>query len=179
MKLWLTRTFLVVGLVLLATPAFAQKVNTDFDKSADFSKYRTYAWIETKNPAKSDLNHRRIIELVEQQLAAKGFQKATGGTPDVYVVYNAGLKERVSVQGYDYGYGGMGWGRYGGGGMVRYDQYIDLEGTLIVDLVDANRKEMVWRGTAVDTLSDKPDKNVKKAQKALEKMFKKYPPQRK
>jgi hypothetical protein len=50
------------------------------------------------------------------------------------------------------------------------------EGTLVVDMFDANTKKLLWRGNATDTLSDKSDKNIKKLDKSVEKMFKDFPP---
>jgi hypothetical protein len=160
-----------VLLLLTVANAIAQKVSVDWDHSADFSKYKTYAWIESKNPG-PELGAKRLIAAVEAQLAAKGLQKAQGGGADLAVVYNAGAKERVSVQGYDYGYGRYRWG----GGTVRYDTTTYTDATIVVDLVDANSHSLVWRGTASDTVSDKPENNEKKINKSAEKMFKKYPP---
>ena len=166
----------LVGLLLLgcAGSAFAQKVNTDWDHDASFANYKTYAWTESKHPAPSDLTNKRIIENIDKQLAAKGFTKTTDN-PDVFVVYNAGVKEQVSVQGYDYGYNRYRWG----GGMTTYNQIVELQGTLVIDLVDAHKKELVWRGTATDTLSDKSEKNTQKIEKATAKIFKNYPPKAK
>jgi hypothetical protein len=167
---------ILVGLLFLccAGSAFAQKVSTDWDHEANFSNYKTYAWIESKHPASSDLTHKRIIENIDKQLAAKGFTKAADN-PDVFVVYNAGLKEQVSVEGYNYGYGRYRWG----GGMTTYTKVVELQGTLVIDLVDAHKKELVWRGTASDTLSDKSEKNIQKLEKATAKVFKNYPPKAK
>jgi hypothetical protein len=162
------------GLLLLlssASSVLAQKVAVDWDHDADFSKYRTYAWIESKSPG-NDLAAKRIIAAIDSQLTAKGLQKTQQNDADLAVVYNVGAKERVSVQGYDYGYGRYRWG----GGTVRYDTTAYTEATVVVDLVDAKARSLVWRGTASDTVSDKPEKNEKKIQKAAEKMFKKYPP---
>ena len=158
-------------LLLAVSGASAQKVNTDWDHSADFSKYKTYAWIESKNPAKSDLTHKRIIENIEKQLAAKGFQKVAENA-DMLVVYNAGLKEQVSVQGYSYGYGPYRWG----GGTTSLHKYVELQATLVIDMVDAKSQQLVWRAIATDTVSDNPEKNIKKIEKAAEKAYKKYPP---
>jgi len=168
--------FTIAGLLFLfcASSIFAQKVNTDWDHEANFSNYKTYAWIESKHPAPSDLSHKRIIENIDKQLAAKGFTKVTDNA-DVLVVYNAGVKEQVSVQGYDYGYGRYRWG----GGMTTYSKVVELQGTLVIDLVDAHKKELVWCGTATDTLSDKPEKNTQKIEKATAKVFKNYPPKAK
>lgn len=169
-------TSIIAALLFLfcAGSVFAQKVNTDWDHDANFSNYKTYAWIESKHPAASDLTNKRIVENINKQLAAKGFKNATDN-PDVFVVYNAGVKEQVSVEGYDYGYGRYRWG----GGMTTYTKVVELQGTLVIDLVDAHKKELVWRGTATDTLSDKPEKNAQKIEKATGKLFKNYPPKAK
>ena len=91
---------------------------------------------------------------------------------------NSGVKERTTVEGYDYGYPYGPWWGWGGPRNVTYQTYIDKEATLAVDLVDLSKKELVWRGVAQDTLSDNPEKNQKKLDKALDKMFKKYPPKK-
>jgi hypothetical protein len=167
---------ILVGLLFLccSNNLFAQKVNSDWDHETNFSNYKTYAWLESKHPASSDLTNKRIIENIEKQLAAKGFTKASDN-PDVLVVYNAGVKEQVSVQGYDYGYGRYRWG----GGTTTYTKVVEMQGTLVIDLIDAHKKELVWRGTATDTLSDKPEKNIQKLEKTTQKMFKNYPPKAK
>jgi hypothetical protein len=51
-----------------------------------------------------------------------------------------------------------------------------LVGTLVVDIFDAKTKQLIFRGTATDELSDKPEKNQKKVEKATQKMFKDFPP---
>lgn len=161
----------MLTVLMSAASALAQKVNVDWDRTADFSAYKTYAWIESKNPAPNELTHKRIVAAVDEGLAAKGLKKVESN-PDLLVVYNTGVQEQVSVQGYSYGYGRYRWG----GGTVNLEKEVSLEATLVVDLVDAQKQELMWRGTATDTLSDKPEKNQKKIQKATDKMFKKYPP---
>jgi hypothetical protein len=69
-----TRIFSILGLALLvSTSVFAQKVNIDWDRGTDFSKFHTYAWQPSTHPAKG-LWDQRIIDAVNQQLQAKGFQ---------------------------------------------------------------------------------------------------------
>ena len=51
-----------------------------------------------------------------------------------------------------------------------------LTGTLVVDIFNAKSKALMFRGTATDELSDKPEKNQKKLAKASDKMFKEFPP---
>ncbi len=82
-------------------------------------------------------------------------------------MYSAGIKQSVSYEGYS-----MGW--YNRMGTV--NEVIEREGTLIIDIAHPAKQEVVWRGVATDTLSDKSSKNTKKVQKMVSKMFKNYPP---
>jgi hypothetical protein len=50
------------------------------------------------------------------------------------------------------------------------------EGTLIVDIWDAKKKELVWRGVGSDTVSSNPESNAKKIDQVVADMFKRYPP---
>jgi hypothetical protein len=74
--------------------------------------------------------------------------------------------------------GGWGWRRFGGGGFG--DATTTTEnykvGTLVVDLFDANTKNLIWRGSASDTLSDKSEKNIKNLDRSVQKMFDHFPP---
>ena len=79
---------------------------------------------------------------------------------------------------YSGGMGGYGY-RYGGmGGMGTASTTVSeyTVGTLVVDMFDAKTKNLVFRGTAEDEISDKPEKNAKKLDKASEKLFKNFPP---
>jgi len=172
---WFSGTLALAVLVLAPISALAQKVNTDFDPSANFAKYKTYAWAEgTKSP--NPLGEERIHQSVEKSMAAAGFTKATG-TPDVFIATHAVAKEEKEIITTGYGYGG-GYYRYGGGmgGMTTSSVNTYIQGTLVLDIYDASTKKLVWRGTGTDTVSDKAEKNAKKVDKALQKMFKEYPP---
>ena len=167
-----------VVIFLAATTGWAQKVDVDFNSNVNFSKFKTYAWLESKHPAKG-LWPQRIMDGVDKQLQAKGLMRVEMSVhPDMEVVYNSGVKERTTVEGYDYGYGYGPWWGWGGPRGTTYQTYVDKEATLAVDLVDTAEKEMVWRGVARDTLSDSSEKNQKKLDQALVKMFKKYPPKK-
>src|SRR4029453_11359216 len=117
---------------------------------------------ESPHPAKG-LWPPRIIDGVDKELQAKGLKKVElSEHPDLHVAYNSGVKERKTVEGFDYGYG-----RWRGPGNTTYQTYINQDATLVVDLVDASKKEIVWRGVAQDTLSDKSEKNQEKLNKGL------------
>ena len=67
-------------------------------------------------------------------------------------------------------------GRHGGNGNATTTVSEYLVGTLVVDIFDAKTKSLLFRGTASDEISDKPEKNIKKIDKAANKMFKDFPP---
>jgi len=162
--------------VTMLGAAFAQKVETDFDHQANFSQYKTYSWQEIK-PANS-LWDARIQNAVDAQLAAKGWTKVDSGG-DVAVVAMKSSKTQRTLQTFYNGFGGgWGWRRFGGGGFgdsTTTEQDYKV-GTLVIDLYDAKTKQLIWRGSAQDTLSDKATQNEKNLNKGVAKMFKAFPP---
>jgi uncharacterized protein DUF4136 len=172
-----SRILLTGGVVLLtATLAFAQKVTTDYDKGADFSTYKTFMWI--KEPKSSDpLMKQRIMDSVNAALMAKGLRLTTDQADLGIAAHNATKEERSLNTFYD-GFGG-GW-RWRGGGFGTATTTVNTYevGTLVVDMFDTKTKEAVWRGTSTKTLSDNPQKNEANLNKAITKMFEKFPPSR-
>jgi hypothetical protein len=162
---------------LISATAYAQKVSVDYDKKADFSSYKTYSWSQG-TPATNPLSHQRILAGIDAQLGAKGWQKVENNS-DVVVIYSAATTTETQINTFDTGspWGGYrwGWGGYGGGSSTTTVQKIPI-GQLVIDMADVKNKDFIWRGTASDTLSDKPEKNQKKLDKALAKMFKNFPP---
>ena len=160
------------GLALLTTTASAQGVTYDYDKAADFSKIRTYAW-EGGGNVNDPLNHKRIVAAVDSQLGAKGLTEVTAdANPDVVISYRAALTEDLEVNGTGYGR----YARLGGTGSARVQRvYV---GTLLIGMFDADTRELVWRGTASRELDldASPEEREKHLRKATEKLFKKYPP---
>ena len=158
--------------LLLASASFAQQVKTDYDRSTDFSHYKTYSWekVQTSDPLWVD----RIKETVNSALATKGLTPVASGG-DIAIVAIEMTKNQQTLNTFYDGFGG-GW-RWGGGfgnATTTVDNY--KVGTLIVDLFDANSKQIIWRGSSSDTLSDKSDKNIKNLDKGVQKMFDHYPP---
>jgi hypothetical protein len=171
-----SKTFASIGIaVLAATSSFAQQVKTDYDRSADFSRYKTYSWekVQTQDPLWVD----RIEEAVNTQLAAKGWTQVPSGG-DISIVAIEMTKNQQRLDTFYNGFGG-GW-RWGGGfgdATTTVDNY--KVGTLVVDLFDASSKKIIWRGSSSDTLSDKSDKNIKNLDKGVQKMFDHFPPEEK
>jgi hypothetical protein len=166
------RKIFVGMLFVVAAAAILAAVQTDYDHSVDFSVYHTYSWgkVQTKDTLWSD----RIKQNVDQQLQAKGWTPVASGG-DVVVM---ALGDSHAQQEEETFYSGGGW-RWGGmGGVATTSTYTTHQGVLVVSIFDAKTQKLAWRGTASGSLSDKPDKNVKKLVGAVGKMFEKFPPKK-
>jgi hypothetical protein len=168
--------FLLIGMIVFAGTASAQQVKTDFDRSANFTQYKTYSWEQVKT--KDALDAGRIKSAVNAALAAKGWTQVDSGG-DVSIVAMEITKNQQTLNTFYDGFGG-GWGyrRFGGGGFGEATTTTDTYkvGTVVVDLFDTKTKQLIWRGSESDTLSNNSDKNIKNLDKGVQKMFKKFPP---
>jgi hypothetical protein len=169
----LAEIVLATVIVLMAwTGATAQEVYVNSSPGANFSNYHTYAWGQQANANQiaNSFLAQEAQRQVNQQLQSKGLTMVQESeNPDLIVVGNGGMKAQTSYN--------M-WGtRMIGGGTGTITPETTLEGALIVDLYDAKAKELVWRGVAQNAVNEKnAQKNMKIVDKAIEKMFKKYPP---
>ena len=155
--------------------AFAARVSTDYNHSADFSQYHTYSWIKVKaDPLWTD----RITQAVDKELAAKGWTRVDAGG-DTGVTAFQTTREQPTIQTFYDGFGGGWFWRGFGNGIAITTVDSTPIGTLVVDLFDAPTKKLIWRGIATDALSDKPEKNEKKLEKAVSEMFHHFPPKSK
>ena len=167
--------------------AFAQDVRYDFDKDKDFSKYKTYKWVDIKGAEMPDeLTQKALTSAIDTQLGAKGLTKTDSDNADLYIGYQTALGQEKEFTSYNTGWGyGPGWGGgwYGYGGMSTTTTYGSTStvyvGQLDLSMYDPAAKQLVWRGTASKTLDPKakPEKKQKNINKAVEKLLKKYPPQ--
>ena len=164
----------VAFLVALGT-AFAQQVTTDFDHQTNISQYKTYSWQEIKSA--DSLWDARIKSAVDAQLQAKGWTLVDSGGDVAIVAIKTTQTQRTLQTFYDGFGGGWRWRGFGGMGEATTTEQDYKEGTLIVDMYDAKTKQLIWRGSAEDTLSNKAEKNEKNLDKGVAKMFKKFPPE--
>jgi hypothetical protein len=170
-----------IAAVMIPTLAAAQKTSYDYDKSANFASFRTYA-LKDGTKVGQELIDNRIVAAIETELAAKGLTKSDN--PDVFVVYHVAFDKEKDIStfssGYGGGYGPYGWG-WGGGwaGGTSTTQVRDiLIGTLVIDMADAKKGQVAWRGMGVKEVNAqaKPDKRDKSINNAVKKIFKNYPP---
>ena len=173
-----------VGLLTIPALLLAQKVSYDYEKTANFAGFKTYAHKEGTKVGQSLIDD-RIVAAIDTQLAAKGLTKSESN-PDVYVVYHVAFDKQKDIStfssGYGGGYGPYGWGWGGGwaGGMSTTTTQVRdiLMGTLVIDIADAKKSQLAWRGMGVKEVNTqaKPEKRDKSINEAVKKIFKNYPP---
>lgn len=161
---------LVFILFTFASSAQAQSVQADFDRAFDFSRLKTFNFaVQRRSPgdplAKDTLNDGRIKSALESKLTASGYRRETAQKADFAIAYYVTTRNKLDVQDYS-----LGPRRWFGGRDIRVDQY--TEGTLIVDLIDPNTKQLIWRGRASGSVELKDaDKKIDKAVEKLVKQF--------
>jgi hypothetical protein len=175
------RFAIAAALSLIGASVFAQDVKTDFDKSANFAAIKTFA-VKIGTSWGNAISEKRVTDEITQTLKEKGWTPAEADKADAIVVLHGATEKQKTLNTFYSGmggYGGYGWRGWGGGmgtGTATTTESEYLVGTLVVDIFDAKTKGLMFRGTAQDELSDKPEKNVKKLAKASDKMFKDFPP---
>jgi hypothetical protein len=160
----------LTGLLCLGTLAIAQNVHFDYDRSANFSAYKTYQWVDPRGgTAPNQLMDQNIKRAIDAQLVLKGLQRVDSGG-DLQIAYQAAIDQEKQFD--SWGSGPRWWGT------TRVtSSTIDI-GKLVVDFFDPAKRQLVWRGSAAKTLDIKkdPDKNYQNLQKAMAKLFKSFPP---
>jgi len=168
-------------LFVFSATASAQDIKYNFLQGTDFSKYKTYKWVKVPNAQyPNSILDDQIVKAIDAQLALKGLSKDEQN-PDLYVAYQVAVNQEKQWNSYSTGGDMWGWGGWGGwGGMsttTTTSQTINI-GTLDCDIYDTSTKKQVWRGEASKTLGSGKDplKVQKNINKAMAKLFKKYPP---
>jgi len=167
--------------------AAAQDVRYNFDKNVNFQQFKTYKWVSIKNASQVDeLTARQITAAIDAALAKKGLTKIDADNADLYIGYQTTLGSEQQLNAYSTGWGyGAGWGPwwYGPGGMntTTVTSETIYTGQLDLDMYDAAKKELVWRGIVSRTVDPKAsgEKRQKNIDKAINKVLQNYPPKAK
>jgi len=172
MKIHKTILLSVAMMMLASVVSVAQQVKTDYDRNVNFNQFKTYSWssVKTKDPLLVD----RIKNAVNSSLTAKGLTQVDSGGDLSIVAMEITRNQQTLNTFYDGGFGGWRWGGFGNA-TTTTDTY--KVGTLVVDLFDTQSKELVFRGSSSDTLSNNSEKNIKNLNKGVDKMFKHFPPE--
>ena len=163
-------------LLLFVTSCLSVRVAADYDKEASFNNYKSFAFFKPgiDKAEISDLDKRRILRAVEAELTAKGFVKSEN--PDLLVSIFTKSREKINVNRTGFGPYGYGWGW----SPWYWNNYSTVtsstEGTLYVDLIDANKKELVWQGMGTGYLSKSMKHKEERIKEFVNKIMEKYPP---
>lgn len=166
----------VVSLALSFINCSTLSVNTDYDKSLTFSGLKTYFWLPAPRKLRDDQRvdwealDSRVTSAVDEVLSAKGFSRLTSGEPDFLVVYNVTLDRKVISTTLDSTHAGSrppGWASFD------YE-----EGTLILNILEADTRKLMWQGRAHDEVSFvvNPEKRKEQISKAVRLMLEDFPP---
>jgi len=166
-------SLVAVLIMYLITGCASVRVQTDYDQDVDFSTYSTYKWMPAKDgrgrrsPFDNSLNRKRIHDAVDRELTALGYIRQQDGKTDLLITYHIGLQDRVGVTTHGYGT----WRRPHRRVVHRYK-----ESTLVLDMVDPQMKQLIWRGAGTGVIGrfDDIEKRIDNSVKAI---LKKFPPQ--
>jgi Domain of unknown function (DUF4136) len=154
-----TNLVITVFVIALLYSCSSLNISTDYDPTQDFSKYKTYRWarIKERDPndvlSKNLMLRKRLQVTIDKVLKEKGYEKLDKGKPDFIIFIHAGVQQKTNVYYHGgYYYGGW-WGPYGGYTTVSHYK----KGTLVVDIVDTEEKELSWRGIASDVVRSYSD----------------------
>ena len=168
----------VLLLFLFLSSCSSVRVASDYDKNASFDTYKSFAFYKTgiDKAEISDLDKRRILRAIEAELLAKGFTKSE--SPDLLVSIFTKSREKVNVYNNGWGPYGYGWGWspwYWGNNFSSVST--STEGVLYIDLIDAQRKELIWQGTGTGYLTQNMNKKEERIQEFVSKILENYPPE--
>lgn len=169
---------LVIAVSAAAAGCASLTASAHVERGINFGEYVTYDWEPRDSVPVGDprLDNNPFFNdylqgAIEKRLAAKGYAPAEGQQPDLLIHYHANVSQKLDVYGADREYGYT----YG----VREPQVVDYEqGTLVVDIVDARTKRVVWRGWAQDTMTgiiDNQDRLEKQVDEGVSKMMQLLP----
>jgi len=169
---------IAIVLALLPAAAIALKKSYDFDKSANFTSFKTFAMKEGIKSGDPFVD-KRVAEAVQAAFAARGMAR-NESNPDLFVVPHLTFEKEKDFTAFSDGYGPYGWWWGGGWGVTEIRVKEITMGTLVIDVADAATKELVWRGIGVGEIDPlaKPQVRDRRIVEAATKILKNYPPKR-
>jgi len=179
-------TVVALTAALLAVSCSSTRVQTDYDHGADFAGYSTFAWYNStdKDPrpttGPNQIVDGRIRQAIAQNILAKGLSQTASDKADLLVTYYTSLSSQLRMYhtGWGYGWGGGPYWRFGYGywpGWSHSGVYSYHEGTIIVDIVDRKKQQLVWRGVITSVLNRKSS-SVEKIDQSMARVLYEFPP---
>jgi hypothetical protein len=162
--------------------ATTMSVSSHVDRNLNFAQYRTFDWgpadaLPTGDPRldRDPFFKDHVQGAVERELAARGLEVTSSGTPDLLIHYHANVSERIDVNKADRAYG------YCRAADCPPESVGYEAGTLVLDFMDAHTNKLVWRGWAQNRVEDmlrNQDKMAKTIAQAVAEMLRQLPPTR-
>lgn len=162
------------------TSCSSVRVHSDYDSKTDFSQVKSYAFFKDgiDKAEISDLDKKRLLNAIDAELSSKGMVK--GEHPDILINIFTKAQQRVDIYNNNYyspwGYYGYGWGPYWGS--AHNSVSTSTEGRLFIDILDTNKKELIWQGTGTGYLTNNRAKKDARIQEFVKEVLKDFPPKK-
>lgn len=168
---------IVLFVALTSFSCASVMVAVDYDGKADFSTYKSYAFFkEGVDKAQiSDLDKKRILRAIEHNLNTKGM--VVSDNPDFLVNIFTRERENINIYNNSPYYWGWGWGPFWGGSY--YNVSSSAEGTLYIEIIDAQKKELIWQGKGTGYIPRNVEAKEEAIANFVNKILEKYPPLKK
>ncbi len=180
----LIRIFLLLLIGYAVSGCTSNNLRSDYDRDVNFGAYKTYNFIQgagSDYEGYESLFTQYMVAAISREMEKRGYEKS--GDPDLLVNFNANMQEKTKVTqtqsapspyyGYRRGYYDP-WGGYGYGTQTHVSQY--TEGTYNIDLIDAQRKQLVWEAVGIGRVTEKKLKNLERTvNEGVPKFFALYP----
>lgn len=171
-------------LAILLNSCSSIRVASDYDRETNFDTYKTFAFFKPgiDKAEINDIDKRRILRAIEAELLAKGYTKSEN--PDMLVSIFTKSNQRVDVYNNAWGSGAWGWGGYGGwgwrSGWNGNQVSTTTEGMLFIDLIDAQKKELIWQGSGTGNIeTSNIEKKEERIKAFVSEMLTQFPPEKK
>jgi len=166
---------LFIGAIGLLTSCASVRVTSDYDSKANFPESKTFAFFKEgiDKVEISDLDKKRILRSIEQEMNKKGLTLSE--TPDLLINFFTKARERQEVY-TNVGFG-WGWGPFWGNSVSVSP--VRTEGSLFIDFIDANKKDLIWQGKGVGIISEYANNRDERISTFVSEILKQYPPEEK
>lgn len=169
----------IILLAVLVTSCASIRVSYDYEKTADFNKYKTYNYYQDIETGFNELDSKRLIKAMDANLQARGFKLSE--VPDFFI--NIQSQQYHEAQSSSVGVGVGGSGRNVGGGVsigIPIGQS-NINRQIIIDFIDENGKGLFWQSVSESSFSPNasPSTREKKLKAIVEKVLSQYPPPKK
>ena len=170
------KLFRILILTLVAVSCATIRVNYDYDKQTNFSKYKTYNYYSDLETGMSELDTERLLDILDAKMKVKGFLLSE--TPDFYI--NIHSSEYLNTERNTVGVGVGGGGRHGGGGIsigLPIGQS-KINRQIIIDFIDEKANGLFWQAKSESNFNpnESPEKREEGFRALVEKVMREYPP---